>query len=255
MGCKGVRTLLADLEAGEIRPAACIVGEPTSMQVVRSHKGSRNYRCCVRGQEAHASRTQDGVNAIQYAARVIGHIQDLSDEFARHPAADSTFETPYDTIQASLVSGGLARNIVPRDCEFVFGYRYLPDSDPDRIFERVRDYGLQQVLPRMREKSPATDIRFENQSDNPALRPDLNAGLAGFALGLDGVQGAGPSVGYMTEGGLYQRAGIAAVICGPGSIVQAHRPNEYVALSQLALCEQFVAGLCERAADYPAARS
>lgn len=252
VGCKGVRTLLADLQAAQIRPSACIIGEPTSMQVVTAHKGSRNYQCCVRGKEAHASRTQDGVNAIEYAARLIGHIQDMSDEFAQKPRADSGFDTPYDTLQTSLVGGGLARNIVPRDCNFVFGYRYLPDSDPDRIFQSVQDYATQDVLPRMRRKSPLADIQFEKQSDNPPLSSDSNAKLAQFVKRLTGAHSLGSHVSYMTEGGLYQRAGMDVVVCGPGSIEQAHRPNEFVELSQLAQCERFITELCQRAADYPA---
>lgn len=252
VGCKGVRTLLTDLEAAEIRPSACIVGEPTSMQVVTAHKGSRNYRCCVRGKEAHASRTQDGVNAIEHAARLIGHIQDMAEEFAQAPRADSGFDTPYDTLQTSLIGGGLARNIVPRDCEFVFGYRYLPDSDPDRIFRRIDDYATQDLLPRMRGKSSLADICFEKQSDNPGLSSARNAELARFVLGLRGAQGLGLNVSYMTEGGLFQRAGMDVVVCGPGSIEQAHSPNEYVELSQLAQCEYLISELCQRTADYQA---
>lgn len=243
VGCKGVRTLLADLRSAGIQPSACIVGEPTGMQIVRAHKGSRNYRCSVHGKEAHASRTQDGVNAIQHAARVISYIDDLAEEFAQNPQADSSFETPFDTIQASLVQGGMARNIVPRNCEFTFGYRYLPQSDPDRIFERVRDYGLGQVLPRMQARHEGARMQFENLSDNPALSPGQNAAIAQFAMGLDGALGAGPGAGYMTEGGLYQRSGIPTVICGPGSIVQAHRPDEFVELAQLAACERFMSSL------------
>lgn len=250
VGCKGVRTLLADLQAARIAPAACIVGEPTEMQVVTAHKGSRNYRCCVRGKEAHASRTQDGVNAIEYAARLIGHIQDLADEYAEAPRPDSAFDTPYDTLQTALVTGGLARNIVPRDCEFIFGYRYLPDSDPDRIVGSIQDYARDQVLPRMRRRHAAADILFEKQSDNPALRPGPNAAIARFVMGLSGAGHAGPHVSYMTEGGLYQQAGVASVICGPGSIEQAHRPDEYVELSQLARCETMIAALCEHAAEF-----
>ena len=243
VGCKGVRTLLADLEAAGTLPSACIVGEPTDMQIVRAHKGSRNYRCCVRGKEAHASRTQDGINAIQNAARIIGHIDDMADAFASNPEIDSAFETPFDTIQTSLITGGMARNIVPRDCEFTFGYRYLPHSDPDQIFANVRDYGVNELLPRMRAKSESARIDFEKLSDNPALSPEHNARIAQFASSLEGAQGMGPGVGYMTEGGIYQNSGIPTVICGPGSIVQAHRPNEYVPLTQLAECERFMASL------------
>ncbi|WP_226858650.1 acetylornithine deacetylase [Diaphorobacter aerolatus] len=188
VGCKGVRTLLADLAAAGIRPSACIVGEPTEMQIVRAHKGSRNYRCCVRGKEAHASRTNEGVNAIQHAARVIGFIDEMSEQMMRSPEPDSSFETPFDTLQVSLIEGGLARNIVPRDCEFTFGYRYLPRSDPDRIFEKISQFGASDVLPRMLRNAPDASLRFEKLSDNPALSPSANAELARVAMELEGAR-------------------------------------------------------------------
>lgn len=250
VGCKGVRTLLADLERSGVKPNACVVGEPTSMRVVTAHKGSRNYRCCVRGQEAHASRIHEGVNAIQHAARIISRIEDVADRLQGAARPDSAFDTPYDTLQTSLVHGGLARNIVPRDCEFTFGYRYLPDTDPDGIFAQVHDYAMQDVLPRMRRRAPGADIQFDKQSDNPALESGPNEELADYVLRLTRQKSVGQAVSYMTEGGLYQRAGIPAVICGPGSIQQAHKPNEYVELEQLALCDQFIRNLCEQAADF-----
>jgi acetylornithine deacetylase len=250
VGCKGVRTLLAGLEQSEIRPNACIVGEPTSMRVVTAHKGSRNYRCCVRGQEAHASRIHEGVNAIQHAARIISRIEDVAEQLQQAARRDSEFDTPYDTLQTALVHGGLARNIVPRDCEFTFGYRYLPDTDPDGIFASVRDYAESQVLPRMKARAPAASIEFEKQSDNPALEAGPNTELAQYVLGLTGQDAVGQAVSYMTEGGLYQRAGIPTVICGPGSIQQAHKPNEYVELEQLALCDEFIRNLSDQAADF-----
>ena len=247
VGCKGVRTLLADLQAARIAPAACIVGEPTEMQVVTAHKGSRNYRCCVRGKEAHASRTQDGVNAIEYAARLIGHIQDLADEYAEAPRPDSAFDTPYGTCRPPRHRRAGAQHRAAT--AVIFGYRYLPDSDPTASSPH-QDYARDQVLPRMRRRHAAADILFEKQSDNPALRPGPNAAIARFVMGLSGAGHAGPHVSYMTEGGLYQQAGVASVICGPGSIEQAHRPDEYVELSQLARCETMIAALCEHAAEF-----
>ena len=250
LGCLGVRTLLRDLEAEQRLPALCVVGEPTDMQVVRAHKGSRNYRCCVRGVEAHASQTQAGVNAIQYAAQIIGRIQQLSDQLATRTYPESSFETPYSTIQTSLIQGGLARNIVPRDCEFTFGYRYMPQDDADAIFAQVERFAMQQVLGAMRARSAATDVRFDKLSDNPALRPDSNGLFSRFVSGLAGVDGEGTGVSYMTEGGIYQQAGITTLICGPGSIAQAHKPNEFIELSQLARCELFVQALAQQAGDF-----
>jgi acetylornithine deacetylase len=227
----------------EVAPAMCVIGEPTSMRVVRSHKGSRNYRCSVKGKAAHASMTHEGVNAIRYAAAMVGKIHDFAEALEGMTFPDSGYEQAYDMLQTSLITGGVARNIVPSQCEFTFGYRYLPQSDPDRIFQEIEDYGLRTVLPRMRAKCENSDLKFEKLSDNPALRDDQNREAARIVAARKGVQGAGPHVGFMTEGGLYQQAGIPTVICGPGSIEQAHKPDEYVDISQLSLCSTFLEDL------------
>ncbi|WP_354445655.1 acetylornithine deacetylase [Ottowia thiooxydans] len=243
VGCKGVRPLLTEMQERGLAPTMCVVGEPTSMRIVQSHKGSRNYRCSVKGKAAHASMANEGVNAIHYAASVIGKIEELADSLQKERYPESGYETPCDMLQTSLIAGGLARNIVPSECDFTFGYRYLPQSDPDKIFQHIEDFGLNSVLPRMRFKCAETSLVFEKLSDNPALHAEINSEFATQLSQRRGVQGIGPHVGFMTEGGLYQQAGITTVICGPGSIEHAHRPDEFVELSQLSLCSDFLSDL------------
>ncbi|WP_028605714.1 acetylornithine deacetylase [Ottowia thiooxydans] len=243
VGCKGVRTLLTAMKERDLTPAMCVVGEPTSMRIVQSHKGSRNYRCCVKGKAAHASMANEGVNAIHYAASVISKIEELADTLQTQKFPETGYDTPYDMLQTSLIEGGMARNIVPSQCNFTFGYRYLPQSDPDKIFSQIEDFGTNSVLPRMRAKSQDTDLQFEKLSDNPALHAQSNSEFAALLSHRRGAQGIGPHVGFMTEGGIYQQAGITTVICGPGSIEQAHKPDEFLELSQMSLCTDFLADL------------
>lgn len=244
VGCKGVHGILEHIRSSGIEPAGCIVGEPSMMRVVDAHKGSRNYLCHVTGLEGHACYLPRTVNAIFHASRLISHIHDISDEFEEQGPFDAKFDIPHDTLTVNLIKGGLARNIIPKDCEFVFGYRYLPTTDPDRIFERIADYARQELLPGMRRKSAQADISFSMQSNNPPLIPKDEQWIA-FATRLSGQEEHGERVSFMTEAGLFQRAGIPCVVCGPGHIAQAHKPDEFVSLEQLAQCEQMLERLRE----------
>ena len=245
VGCKGVPSLLQHIADAGIEPAGCIVGEPSMMRVVDAHKGSRNYQCKVTGLEGHASHLPRAVNAIAYAAKIISYIHDVSEEFAAQGPFDERFDIAHDTLTTNLIHGGLARNIIPKDCEFVFGYRYLPDTDPDQLFERIAVYARDRILPQMRRKSARTDITFSMQSNNPALLPNA-PDWAAFVSGICGEDEPGQRVSFMTEAGLFQRAGIPCVVCGPGDIAQAHKPDEFVSLEQLAQCEHMLEQLRQR---------
>lgn len=239
VGCLGVRGLLEDLAANGIRPAGCIVGEPTEMQVVVAHKGKRAYRCCVRGREAHSSLTPHGVNAIEYAARLIVHIRGIADRLRDHEPRATGFDVPFTTMQTGTIRGGTAANIVPRDCEFEYEFRYLPGADPDGLVGEIESYARSVLEPEMKRVAPDAGFAFEAREAIPGLDIEDGHRLAelGKALARNRTVGR---VAYATEAGLFQRAGIPSIICGPGSIAQAHRPNEYVALEQLAQCEAFL---------------
>jgi acetylornithine deacetylase len=239
VGCLGAPLLLAELADRGIRPAGCIVGEPTSMRPVVAHKGNNAYRCCVKGLAAHSSRTPSGVNAIEYAARLICRIRDAADLLRRNGPFDRGFDVPFSTAQTGMISGGIAINTIPEQCEFFFEYRNLPSEDPERFFEQIARYAREQLEPEMRAVAGAASISFEK---------------IGTTLALDGAEEAAVTrlvrtlcndfetrkVTYGTEAGLFSQAGIPTVICGPGSIDDAHKADESVELSQLAECDRFL---------------
>jgi acetylornithine deacetylase len=243
VGCLGVRGLIADLKEQGIAPGGCIVGEPTGMRPIIAHKGTHRYRCCVRGKEAHSSYTNQGVNAIEYAAKLIVHIRDIANRMALHEAKNFDFTVPYSTLQTGIVRGGIAANTVPRDCEFQFEFRTLPGTDAVQIYREIESYaGI--LLAAMRGEAPDVSISFEQTSSTPGLlmRADDPVVQLAAALACSAPNGG---VSYGTEAGLFQLAGMPTVICGPGSIEQAHRPNEYVSLDQVARCEMFLRRLAQ----------
>lgn len=243
IGCIGVQGLLADLQALNLKTAGCIVGEPTSMQPVIAHKGTHRFRCCITGREAHSSYTTLGVNAVEYAARIIVYIRQMADRFAQLETRDYGFTVPYTTMQTGLIRGGLASNIVPKECSFEFEARTMPGIDADHLYQEVQNYAAQ-LLPEMLRVEPNAKIAFEWLASAPGLSIKEHDDIAKLAIALSRSKTVG-AVSYGTEAGLFQRAGIPTVVCGPGNIEQAHRPNEFVALDQLAQCEAFLLRLLE----------
>jgi len=140
VGCLGVRGLIRDLEEQGIRPAGCVVGEPTSMQPIIAHKGTHRFRCAVHGREAHSSYVTHGVNAIEYAARLVVFIRQLADRLAQIEQRDYGFTVPYSTLSTGLIQGGIAANVVPKDCVFHFDMRTLPQASPDALYQEIRRY-------------------------------------------------------------------------------------------------------------------
>ncbi len=245
VGCLGVRGLLHDLATVKIRPAGCIVGEPTSMEVVVAHKGKRSYECCVTGKEAHSALTPQGVNAIEYAARLIVYIRHMADRLRDCEARDALFDVPFTTLQTGTITGGTAVNIVPRECAFRFEFRYLPGADPEALENEIRAYATHTLLPEMRAVHPSASIEIATSSEIPGLNMRDDDRLTYLATALSRGKPAATGerngkVAYATEAGLFQVAGIPSIICGPGSIEQAHKPNEFIMLEQIARCEAFM---------------
>lgn len=243
VGCLGVRGLIRDLQDIGLQPAGCIVGEPTSMQPLNAHKGAYRFRCSVHGKEAHSSYTPLGVNAIEYAARIIMHIREIADELSVREEKDMAFTVPYTTLQTGTVRGGLAANIVPKSCEFEFDVRTMPDARYEPLIDRIKQF-TDALLPEMQQVDPNASIQIECLSTTPGMRISETADLVGLVKRLSGADQVS-AASYSTEAGLFQEAGIPTVVCGPGDIVQAHRPNEFVSLEQLAKCEAFLSALVE----------
>lgn len=238
VGCVGVRELITDLVQNGIRPSACIVGEPTSMQPIIAHKGKRAYQCSVKGHAAHSSSPQIGINAIEYAAELIVHIRRMANRLRAEGRNDPEFDVPFTSLLTTLIQGGNAVNTIPESCEFVFEYRYLPDVDPDAIIEELRAYAKDRLVPQMLISDAKGEIEFRLLADYPGLETNVSEAVVALAMQLSG-EDKPSKVGFGTEAGLFSHAGIPTVICGPGDIAQAHKPNEFIALEQLARCERF----------------
>jgi acetylornithine deacetylase len=238
VGCLGVRGLIADLAQTGLKTAGCIVGEPTLMQPIIAHKGTHRFRCCITGREAHSSYTTQGVNSIEYAARIIVYIRQMADRLAQLETRDYAFTVPFTTLQTGTIRGGLASNIVPKDCEFQFEARTMPGVAAERLYQEIQDYAAT-LLPEMRRVEPNAAIDFEFLSSAPGLNMAESEAIVQLATALSRNRPNG-AVSYGTEAGLFQQAGIPTVVCGPGDIEQAHRPNEFVTLAQLAQCEAFM---------------
>lgn len=241
----GVRGLVADLAERGIKPAGCIIGEPTDMQAIVAHKGKRDFCCRIRGREAHSSLTTTAVNAVEYAAQLVGFIRALAAKMAREEPKDARFEVPHSTLQTGVIHGGIATNVVPRDCEFFFEMRNIPATPHDAMTQPIMEYA-QALLPEMRAVAPESDIRFEINMDLPAFGIAADAPVVKWAQQLARTQHLGTgAVSFATEASLFAGIGIPTVVLGPGSIAQAHKPDEYITYEQVAACEQFFARLAE----------
>ena len=251
VGCLGVRGLIEDLARAGIKPAGCIIGEPTGMQPVVANKGQRTYTCCFRGREAHSALTPQGVNAIEYAAKLVVYIRHMAERMRDCETRDNGFDVPFTTLQTGVIKGGTAANIVPRDCEVHFEFRYLPGADPEALEREIKSYAERVLEPEMRAVDPAAYIAFETRAEIPGLDPSVERAEQDRVTALAQALARNASiakVAYATEAGLFQRAGIPSIICGPGSIGEAHKPNEFVTLEQVALCESFMARLVDELA-------
>jgi acetylornithine deacetylase len=241
IGCFGVRELIADLREAGIRPLACIVGEPTSMVPAIAHKGVYRYRCCVRGKEAHSSLTPHSVNAIEMAARVVGKLRDMAEGFERDEPRYEGFDVPFSTASVGQFHGGIADNVVPRDAEFRYEFRDLPTADA-RAMQQELVAHARSLEPAMQRVAPDAGFRFETICEIPSFLGSEGDAVTQLAQRLSGERRV-TQVAFGTEAGLFKNSGISTVVCGPGSINQAHQPDEYVSLEQLARCETFILGL------------
>ncbi len=243
VGCKGVRPLVDFLRNHAKKPSAAIIGEPTSMQVVNGHKSAVRFSTEVTGHESHSALTDQGVNAIMVAGEIIHEISKIREELIAIGDASNRYDPPYSTIHIGVISGGTANNIVPKSCSFNWETRLLPDADenfvPDRITALTR-----KLEPAMKAVSPDAGIFFAQANAVPGLAAEKDSPAELLALRCSHTNST-HTVSYGTEAGLFQQAGIPAVVCGPGSIEQAHKPDEYIAVSELRKCEVFLRRLAE----------
>ena len=235
---QGARVMIEAMTKDGLKPSAVIVGEPSMMQVVTGHKGGMRMRTTVRGHAVHSSRVDVGVPAVMIAGRLIDwHNQVMAENKAR-TAPGNGFEPPYTTLHVGVVNGGTAVNITAEHCMFTHEVRCIPGESFESYEQRYRAE-VAALEAQMQAIAPETGIDFVVTSDTPAMGPEQNGAAEELCRRLTGDNGR-HVVAYGTEGGLFQRAGMSTVVCGPGSINQAHQADEYVSLEQLARCEAYL---------------
>lgn len=246
VGCLGVPLLIADLARRGVKPLACIVGEPSEMGVIRAHKGKIGGHVTVTGLPAHSGVAHQGVNAVEAAAEAIAHFKGIQRRLRDQGPYNTEFEAPaYTTIQCCMVNGGTAVNIVAGHCTFDFDIRFLPGENPDSYVEECKAFVARHVEPEMHRVSPQTGFVWEKVPGAAALNTPKEAEVTRLAQELAQRDGS-TCVGFGTEAGHFQDAGIPTIICGPGSIDQAHKADEFITLDQVARCENFLWRLMDK---------
>ncbi|MFJ2379764.1 acetylornithine deacetylase [Pseudomonas protegens] len=236
VGCLGVRPMLERMQQRPHKPLLCLIGEPTELRPVLGHKGKLAMRCQVRGAACHSAYAPYGVNSIEYAARLIGKLGEIGSRLAQPEHHDPRFDPPFSTVQTGTIQGGRALNIVPAECQFDFEVRTLPGYDAQAVVDQLQGYAREQLLPQMQAVQADTGIALQPLSAYPGLATAADSEAAELLALLSGSREFG-TVAFGTEGGLFHQAGIPTVVCGPGSMDQGHKPDEFISLEQLHACD------------------
>jgi acetylornithine deacetylase len=234
-GCLGAQALVEQLRGRAVLPSLAIVGEPTSMRVIEGHKGCYEYSTHFTGMEGHGSSPDLGVNAVEYAARYVGRLLDLKDQLRARVPKGSRFEPLWTTINTGAVQGGVAHNVIPGRARVDWEMRPVQTSDADFVKDDLTNYCSDTLIPAMQAVHPGAGIETETIAEVEGLEPATENEARDLAMELTGANGAG-LVPFGTEAGLFQGLGMSVVVCGPGSIDQAHKPDEYLEVSQLSAC-------------------
>ncbi|HEY6441440.1 MAG TPA: acetylornithine deacetylase [Acetobacteraceae bacterium] len=245
VGCQGAQRLIQDLDDSGMKPALCVVGEPSGMQPILAHKGKLNLRVKVRGLTGHSAEPAKGVNAIHAAGEAIAYVVTEARRLAKEGPFEEGFDPPHTTIHVGTVQGGTILNIIPERCEFVMEWRNIPGDDATRHVERMRQFVADSIEPAMHAVNANTGFDFEVTTSMPGLSLGADHELTTIVKQLTGSNSTG-KVSYGTEGGYYQGAGIPTIVCGPGHIAQAHQPDEWIAQEQLDACDAFIRRLVDR---------
>ena len=244
VGCAGAPVLLADVTGAKIKPALAIIGEPTNMKVVGAHKGGVGFRTRCLGHEGHSSAPHKGASAVMMAGEFLVALDRVAEELQAD--RDPNFDPPYSTALSNIISGGTAQNILAREVAMSWECRTLPGRDGTKVGARMNEISQNEILPKYKKGAPDAAIETKVMTNYPGLALDPDSPAVALARELTGGN-AVETVAYGTEAGLFQQAGIPAVVCGPGSIEQAHKPDEFVKLSELESCEKFLRRLIAKA--------
>jgi acetylornithine deacetylase len=248
VGCLGAPSMLDDIALNLPLPAMAIIGEPTSMQLANRHKGDIVFKTVFTGRDGHSSAPHRGVNAIFAANEFISCLARMAEQYREQGPFDDSFDPPYTTFNVGQIGGGTAFNIIARRCELVWEFRPLPSVDPDEVTARLQAFLNDDLLPRMRGAAEESAIDTTPLCNVPPLMPETDSPAEALIRALTGINSA-VGVAFGTEGGQFQRAGIPAVIFGPGSIQQAHKPNEFIEIAQVEACVAFMHKLSSWAAS------
>ncbi|MEO6298042.1 MAG: acetylornithine deacetylase [Paracoccaceae bacterium] len=242
IGCMGVRSLIDMLEAAPVRPRFCIVGEPTGMQVATGHKGKVALRATCVGREGHSALAPMALNALHLAVDFVNKVRELQARMALDGLKDGDYDVPYSTLHVGKLNGGVQVNIVPNKAVVDFEIRSLAGEDTAGLIEALKA-AAEAICAPLRAEFPEVGINVERLWDYPGLGTPSDAGVVNFVKGLTGANGT-IKVAFGTEGGLFDaRLGMPTVICGPGSMAQGHKPDEFVTVEQMERCEAMLAAL------------
>ncbi|WP_428925793.1 acetylornithine deacetylase [Marinibacterium sp. SX1] len=243
IGCLGVRGMLDILADRADRPALCIIGEPTGMQIATGHKGKTALRACCHGQEGHSALAPDALNALHLGAAFVARLQQRQADLEAGGARDAAYDIPYSTVHVGMMQGGTALNIVPNRCDLDFEIRNVAADDPQLILDGIaRD--AEAVAAPHRNRFPEARIEIEQVSGYPGLDTPVDAPAVRLLQRLLGRDDDPIKVAFGTEGGLFRQSlDVPVLVCGPGHMAQGHKPDEYVAADQLDLCDRFIAAL------------
>ncbi|MCW1954721.1 MAG: acetylornithine deacetylase [Roseobacter sp.] len=241
-GCIGAQALVKELQAQGLKPAIAIIGEPTEMRIIEGHKGCCEYTTRFTGLEGHGSQPARGVNAAEYAVRYVTKLMELRRDLMARAPEGSRFEPPYTTVNIGRIAGGVAHNVIVGKAEVDWEFRPVQDSDYTFLHKALDAYTENTLLPAMRAVHPAAAIEVETMGEVAGLMPMEENEARDLCAALTGGNGV-DVVAFGTEAGLFQQLGLSAVVCGPGSIEQAHKPDEFIAPDQLQACLAMLEGL------------
>ena len=245
IGCLGAKKLVEAMAGFEIKPRIGLIGEPTNMGMVLGHKGKISFRVTVSGLSCHSAYISNGVNAVEYAADLIAFIRKMNTQ-VQQQLTDQSYSVPHSTFHVGNINGGTALNIVPQQCEFEFEIRNLPQQDLAALVHEIKHYAHDVLLVDMRSRYPECEIRFDETSYYPGLHTDPASTVIAYTRTINPIDKIGDNVSFGTEAGLFNSIGINCLVCGPGSIDQAHKPDEFVSRAQMQSCDQMIENLVHR---------
>ncbi len=245
IGCVGVRSMIDMLAKSPIRPAMCIVGEPTSLTVATGHKGKVGMIAHCTGKEGHSALAPFALNALHLGCDFINILRDIQTDIEANGIRDTDYDVPYSTIHVGKFNGGIALNVVPNSCEVAFEIRNIAEDDPQMILDKIKQATVN-IVRQARKKASEADIQIEIFNTYPGMYTKNDSAVVSFVKSLTGANDT-CKVAFGTEGGLFSKElGIPTVVCGPGSMEQGHKPDEYIEIDQLNRCDHMLAKLIEQ---------